>query len=253
MFVLGRVPCGGTALGFPTPWEPFCNVRLFSLSGVLPFALSRKRFSRPCPEGLFGCVSRFRPRIALLECVSRRGSGRLSGCVSRRGSGSPAVRGPASEPEPRLFLPETSCPGVLRRRACDPAMRDIYIKIVSIWPVRVPYRNRLYGFMSICYNFWVLIFRCLSVVLHSVSDCNPWAADARSVLSRWGGCPGALSGRVPKLFGPFCGPTEGCRAFCGGAHAGADGTRRGRGPIARLCLPCARMGAMTKKTRRTFV
>lgn len=38
-----------------------------------------------------------------------------------------AVRGPASEPEPRLFLPETSCPGVLRRRACDPAMRDIYI------------------------------------------------------------------------------------------------------------------------------
>lgn len=71
----------------------------------------------------------------------------------------------------------------------------------------------LYGFMSICYNFWVLIFRCLSVVLHSVSDCNPWAADARSVLSRWGGCPGALSGRVPKLFGPFCGPTEGCRAF----------------------------------------
>lgn len=90
MFVLGRVPCGGTALGFPTPWEPFCNVRLFSLSGVLPFALSRKRFSRPCPEGLFGCVSRFRPRIALLECVSRRGSGRLSGCVSRRGSGSPA-------------------------------------------------------------------------------------------------------------------------------------------------------------------
>lgn len=164
-----------------------------------------------------------------------------------------AVRGPASEPEPRLFLPETSCPGVLRRRACDPAMRDIYIKIVSIWPVRVPYRNRLYGFMSICYNFWVLIFRCLSVVLHSVSDCNPWAADARSVLSRWGGCPGALSGRVPKLFGPFCGPTEGCRAFCGGAHAGADGTRRGRGPIARLCLPCARMGAMTKKTRRTFV
>ena len=90
MFVLGRVPCGGTALGFPTPWEPFCNVRLFFLSGVLPFALSRKRFSRPCPEGLFGCVSRFRPRIALLECVSRRGSGRLSGCVSRRGSGSPA-------------------------------------------------------------------------------------------------------------------------------------------------------------------
>lgn len=87
---MGRVPCGGTALGFPTPWEPFCNVRLFSLSGVLPFALSRKRFSRPCPEGLFGCVSRFRPRIALLECVSRRGSGRLSGCVSRRGSGSPA-------------------------------------------------------------------------------------------------------------------------------------------------------------------
>ena len=118
--------------------------------------------------------------------------------------------------------------------------------------MRVPYRNRLYGFMSICYNFWVLIFRCLSVVLHSVSDCNPWAADARSVLSRWGGCPGALSGRVPKLFGPFCGPTEGCRAFCGGAHAGADDPE-GRGPIARLCLPCARMGAMTKKrVERSF-
>lgn len=153
-----------------------------------------------------------------------------------------AVRGPASEPEPRLFLPETSCPGVLRRRACDPAMRDIYIKIVSIWPVRVPYRNRLYGFMSICYNFWVLIFRCLSVVLHSVSDCNPCAVDARSVLSRWGGCPGALSGRVPKLFGPFCGPTEGCRAFCGGAHAGADGTRRGAARLPGFAFPAPGWG-----------
>ena len=108
MFVLGRVPCGGTALGFPTPWEPFCNVRLFFLSGVLPFALSRKRFSRPCPEGLFGCVSRFRPRIALLECVSRRGSGRLSGCVSRRGSGSPAGC---------VFRRGSGCPaGLLRSR-----------------------------------------------------------------------------------------------------------------------------------------
>ena len=95
--------------------------------------------------------------------------------------------------------------------------------------------------------FGTLIFRCLSVVLHSVSDCNPCAVDARSVLSRWGGCPGALSGRVPKLFGLFCGPTEGCRAFCGGVHAGADGSRRGRGPIARLRLSRARMGAMTKK------
>lgn len=126
-----------------------------------------------------------------------------------------AVRGPASEPEPRLFLPETSCPGVLRRRACDPAMRDIYIINCKYLAGEgaVSELFILHGFMSICYNFWVLIFRCLSVVLHSVSACNPWAADARSVLSRWGGCPGALSGRVPKLFGPFCGPTEGCRAF----------------------------------------
>lgn len=155
-----------------------------------------------------------------------------------------AVRGPASEPEPRLFLPETSCPGVLRRRACDPAMRDIYIINCKYLAGEgaVSELFILHGFMSICYNFWVLIFRCLSVVLHSVSDCNPWAADARSVLSRWGGCPGALSGRVPKLFGPFCGPTEGCRAFCGGAHAGADGTRRGAARLPGFAFPAPGWG-----------
>ena len=191
-------------------------------------SIVRKAGTGPCPERLFlrsYCLAAL--SAELLRCADL-----------------PPSRNRA------CFCPKPRAPACC---AAGPAtLRCGTFKIVSIWPVRVPYRNRLYGFMSICYNFWVLIFRCLSVVFHSVSDCNPCAVDARSVLSRWGGCPGALSGRVPKLFGPFCGPTEGCRAFCGGAHAGADDPE-GRGPIARLCLPCARMGAMTKKTRRTFV
>lgn len=200
----------------------FCGPPKFGVNVLCVYIILYQSFEKPAPglarRGCFCGVTALR--------LFRR-----SCCGART-----CLRAGTAPVFARNLVPRRAAPQGLR--PCDAGT----FKIVSIWPVRVPYRNRLYGFMSICYNFWVLIFRCLSVVLHSVSDCNPCAVDARSVLSRWGGCPGALSGRVPKLFGPFCGPTEGCRAFCGGAHAGSNGTRRGAARLPGFAFPAPGWG-----------
>ena len=54
MFVLGRVPCGGTALGFPTPWEPFCNVRLFFCPVCCRSPFPGSASPDPAPRGFSG-------------------------------------------------------------------------------------------------------------------------------------------------------------------------------------------------------
>lgn len=103
MFVLGRVPCGGTALGFPTPWEPFCNVRLFFLSGVLPDSPFPEALLPTLPRGAFrvrfpvpasDCPSGVRFPTRLREAFRVRFPGpvpgRLRGAFSGSGSGCPA-------------------------------------------------------------------------------------------------------------------------------------------------------------------